>query len=84
MFIVLSVCVCVGAGVVLGYPDSWFWVSLTVGLCVCVKVCIFESFVVLDLLVVLSPFFVYVYTCLCIYIYIYMCVCVCVCVCVYL
>ena len=69
----LVVCVCVG---VLDFTNVFF--------CVCVSM-YYGEFVVLDLLVVLSPFFVYVYTCLYIYIYIYIyiyaCVCVYVCVC---
>ena len=63
-------CVCVLA-------LEWFWVSLTIffPFFLCAWVCILGSFVVLNLLVVLSPLFVYVYTCLCTYV----CVCVCVC-----
>ena len=63
--------------VVLGFTNSFF--SFTV----CMRVCALGNFcvwgcVVLNLLVALSPFFVYVYTCLC------MILCVCVCVCLFL
>ena len=60
------VCVCVYVCVL---ELEWFWVSLT-ALCVCVCVCIMGGFVVLNLLIVLAPFF-----CICIHMSVYLCVC---------
>ena len=50
---------CVGVGVVLGFTNSFFGVL----------VCMLGSFVVLNLLVVLSPFLLYMYThvCVCVF-----------------
>ena len=70
MFIVVCICVCVsiGVGVVLRFTNSFFpFFSL------CVWMCVLRGFVVLNLLVILSPFLVYVYTYLCVYIYMYVC-----------
>ena len=72
MFIVVCVCVCVCV--------CWRWSGFGlhkefVCVCVCVWVCILGSFVVWNLLVVLSPF-LYMHT----HTHTHICVCVCVCV----
>ena len=64
MFIVVCLFVCV---LVL----EWLWVSLPIFFLFFFWVCVFGSFVVLSLLVVLSPLF-----CICIHMSVYICVCV--------